>query len=141
PEAAPAGLRTGCPHARVAALPTVAPTMTPWIVAAVVATTLAMMLVRPSGVSEAWSALGGACALLVAGVVPLDNLPGIATESADVLLFLLGMMTLTGIVERAGIFDLLAERCARIAGGSGRRLYVLLFLLGAIVTALLSLDV
>lgn len=115
--------------------------MTPWIVAAVVVTTLALMLLRPRGISEAWIALGGAVALLTTGAVALDALPGIAGESADVLLFLLGMMTLTGIVERAGIFDLLAEGCARIAGGSGRRLYVLLFLLGAVVTALLSLDV
>jgi arsenical pump membrane protein len=115
--------------------------MTPWIVAAVVVTTLALMLVRPRGISEAWVALGGAVALLATGAVDLAALPGIAGESADVLLFLLGMMSLTGIVERAGIFDLLAEACARAAGGSGTRLYVLLFVLGAVVTALLSLDV
>jgi arsenical pump membrane protein len=115
--------------------------MTPWIVAAVVIATLALMLARPRGVSEAWVALGGALALLATGAVDPAALPGIAGETADVLLFLLGMMTLTGIVERAGIFDLLAEGCARSARGSGRRLYVLLFLLGAVVTALLSLDV
>src|SRR5690606_19080661 len=115
--------------------------MTPWIVAAVVSATLLLILMRPRGISEAWIALGGALALLATGVVDLSELPDIAGESLDVLLFLLGMMTLTGIVERAGIFDLLAESCARAARGSGRRLYVLLFLLGAVVTALLSLDV
>lgn len=115
--------------------------MTPWIVAAVVSATLLLILMRPRGITEAWIALGGALALLATGVVDLSELPDIAGESLDVLLFLLGMMTLTGIVERAGIFDLLAESCARAARGSGRRLYVLLFLLGAVVTALLSLDV
>ena len=115
--------------------------MTPWIVALVVAGTLALMLSRPRGVTEAWVALGGAIAMLLARVVPLDALPGIVDASGGVLLFLLGMMTMTGIVERAGIFDLLAEGCARVARGNGRALYTLLFLLGAVVTALLSLDV
>ncbi len=115
--------------------------MTPWIVLGVVATTLALMLARPRGISEAWIALAGAVALLATGAVDIAALLGIAGESADVLLFLLGMMTLTGVVERAGIFDVLAEGCARAAGTSGVRLYVLLFLLGAAVTAFLSLDV
>ena len=115
--------------------------MTPWIVAVVVFTTLLLILMRPRGITEAWIASGGALALLVAGAVDLDALPDIVAESLDVLLFLLGMMTLTGIVERAGIFDLLAESCAKAARGSGRRLYILLFLLGAVVTAFLSLDV
>ena len=96
--------------------------MMPWIVALVVAGTLALMLTRPRGVNEAWVALGGAMAMLLTGAVPLDALPGIVDASAGVLLFLLGMMAITGIVERAGIFDLLAEGCATAARGSFARM-------------------
>lgn len=112
-----------------------------WLVLAIVGITLATMLARPKGANEAWVALGGAVAMLLTGGVAFGELPGVVDETAGVLLFLLGMMTLTGIVDRAGVFDLLAEGCARLARGDGRWLYVLIFLLGALVTATLSLDV
>ena len=115
--------------------------MTAWLVLGVVGVTLGLILARPRGVSEAWIALGGAGTMLLVGGVGPHELPGIVGETADVLLFVGGMMLLSGIVDRAGIFDLLAEGCARLARGSTRRLYVLLFLLGAGITAILSLDV
>ncbi len=79
--------------------------------------------------------------MVAIGAVRVDEVPGIAGETSDVLLFLLGMMVLTGIAERAGVFEVLGEWVANLARGSGRALYVLVFLLGATVTATLSLDV
>ncbi|HWV23052.1 MAG TPA: SLC13 family permease [Thermomicrobiales bacterium] len=117
------------------------PDLSAWLVLAIVALTLALILIRPRDLNEAWIASGGAIAMLLAGVVRPEALPGVVSQTAGVLLFLLGMMVLTGIVERAGIFDLVAERCADFSFGNGIALYVLLFLFGAIVTALLSLDV
>ena len=49
-------------------------------------------------------------------------------------------MVLITIVEPSGVFDYLAEGCARLARGSGALLLANTFLLGAIVTTLLSLD-
>lgn len=112
-----------------------------WLVLLVVGVTLVLMLIRPRGCNEAWIALGGAVAMLLIGGVDLGALPSVIDETSGILLFLVGMMTITGIAERAGIFELLAEQCAWLARGRGRRLYVLLFLLGAIITATLSLDV
>jgi arsenical pump membrane protein len=71
----------------------------------------------------------------------IADISGVTRETADVLGFLAGMMILTAVVERAGVFVLVAEGCARLARGSGLALYCLVFLLGAVVTALLSLDV
>ncbi|MGI8856324.1 MAG: SLC13 family permease, partial [Thermomicrobiales bacterium] len=65
----------------------------------------------------------------------------IVRQTANVLLFLLGMMVITGIAERAGVFDALAIRAARSARGSGRLLLLNVFILGALITAFLSLDV
>jgi len=42
--------------------------------------------------------------------------------------------------ERAGVFDAAAHLVARLAGGSGRRLLVWVYLLGVVVTAFLSND-
>ncbi len=112
-----------------------------WLSIAIVAATLALILIRPRGLSEAWIALGGAIAMIVAGPMRLADISGVTRETADVLGFLAGMMVLTAVVERAGVFVLCAEGCARLARGSGFALYCLVFLLGGIVTALLSLDV
>lgn len=112
-----------------------------WLVLAIVTATLILMLVRPWGIAEAWVALAGAILMLTTGAVPPKALPTVIGETVNVLLFLAGMLLLTGIAERAGIFVALAELCVRAARGSGRVLYVSLFLLGALVTATLSLDV
>jgi arsenical pump membrane protein len=108
---------------------------------AIVAATLALILIRPRGISEAWVAAGGAAAMVLLGPMRLGDVPDVIRETADVLFFLAGMMVLTVLVEQAGVFEVLAEWCARIAGGSGIALFCLVFLLGALVTALLSLDV
>lgn len=112
-----------------------------WLSVLVVVATLALILIRPRGIAEAWVAAAGALAMLLTGAVRLADLWAVLEETASVLLFLLGMMVLTALVERTGLFERLAEACAWLARGSGRLLFCYVFVLGALVTALLSLDV
>ncbi len=112
-----------------------------FLVLAIVAVTLILMLARPWGVTEAWVTAAGAVAIFATQVVPVAAIPHLIGETSNVLLFLAGMMLLTGIAERAKVFDLLAEGCVRLARERGRVLFINLFLLGAVVTATLSLDV
>lgn len=58
----------------------------------------------------------------------------------NVLLFIFGLMCLSGAAEESGAFSLVAEYTLRYAGGSLQRLFVLLFLAGALLTMLLSND-
>lgn len=109
--------------------------------AAVFLATLALIFLRPKGLSEAGAACIGAAAMLVLRLVTLADIGQILGQTANVLLFLLGMMIVTGIVERAGVFDALAVRAARLSRHDGRLLLVNVFLLGTLVTAFLSLDV
>lgn len=115
--------------------------MTGWLSLAIVAMTLVCILIRPWRVAEAWVAAAGAVAMLAIGAIHLHDIRAVLDETGGVLLFLFGMMILTGLAERAGLFTWLAEGCARLAGGSGRLLFCLIFVLGAVITALLSLDV
>lgn len=115
--------------------------LTAWLALLVAAITLAGILIRPRDIGEGWISLVGAGGMLLIGAVAPSDLPGMLGETSGILLFLFGMMLITGIVDRAGLFDLLAERCAVLARGNGFALYVLLFLLGAAVTTVLSLDV
>ncbi len=107
----------------------------------ILAATLIGILWRPRGMSEAWVAAAGVIAMVVIGPLPVRELPPLLRSTADVLLFLTGMMLLTVLVEHAGVFEMLAEGCARLARGSGVALFCFVFLLGAVITALLSLDV
>jgi len=111
------------------------------LVLAIVIVTLGLMLTRPRGIAEGYSALLGAVAMVGTGRIGFATILGLVQDTGDVLLFLAGMMLLTGIVERAGVFDLLADRCARLARGNGILLFVNLYLLEALVTTTLSLDV
>jgi len=107
---------------------------------AVFAATLALVVWRPRGWSEAWWTVLGAAVMVGLGLVtPAETLAAIlAGKSA--LLFLLSLLILSLLIGKSGFFEWAAIGCARIAGGDTRSLYRNTFLLGAIVTAVLSLD-
>ncbi|MET0266297.1 MAG: SLC13 family permease [Duganella sp.] len=102
--------------------------------------TMAGIVLRPWRVPEAvWAALAVA-ALLAGGLLaPSQALAG-AARGAEVYMFLAGMMLLAELGRRHGVFDWLAAHAARAADGSGRRLFLLVYLAGVLVTALLSND-
>lgn len=98
------------------------------------------VLARPWRLSEAaWPCLGAA--LLVAfGLLPL-RLAGLAVaKGADVYLFLSGMMLLSEMARREGLFDWLAGHAVHWARGSRARLFALVYAIGVVVTAFLSND-
>ena len=111
------------------------------IATAILVLTIALIILQPRGLNEGWAAVAGAAAMLVCGFATPGDLWQVTREVADVLLFLVGMMALTAAVERSGLFDQLALWTARAARGSGRALFIGIFLLGFAITALLSLDV
>ena len=102
--------------------------------------TLILMLTRPRGLHEAWATcLGGSLMLLLGLETPVQAWHTTA-QGADVLAFLLALMLLSGLLDRSGFFEWAALHAARAAKGNGEALFRNVFLLGAVVTALLSLD-
>lgn len=104
------------------------------------ALTLAGVLTRPRGLSEAWFAALGGGLMLLTRRVSLAEAWQVTRESGDVLLFLLFLMALSALVDTSGFFDWAATLAARASKGDARRLLTLVFLLGAGITTLLSLD-
>jgi len=101
---------------------------------------IAGVIIRPFKVSEAIWAMTGAIILLLFGLVSLnDGLTGI-TKGTDVYLFLIGMMLLAETAREEKLFDWLAAHATRMANGSPKRLFLLIYLVGVIVTAFLSND-
>jgi arsenical pump membrane protein len=101
---------------------------------------LVLVFVRPRRWNEAWWTMLGAAAMLVLGLVsPREAIDG-TLAGKNALLFLLSLLALSLLVGKSGFFDWAAIRCARIAKGNAHSLYRNSFVLGAIVTAILSLD-
>jgi arsenical pump membrane protein len=96
--------------------------------------------VRPAQLPEAVWAVAGAAALLVFGLLPLDAAAAGVFKGLDVYLFLIGMMALTEVARREGLFDWLAQIATSAARGSPTRLFALIYGVGIVVTALLSND-
>lgn len=107
---------------------------------AVFAAVLVAVVVRPRGWNEAWWTVLGATAMLGLGLVSPREAIGAALAGKNALLFLLSLLLLSMLVGKSGFFEWAALRCARFAKGDARVLYRNAFLLGAIITAILSLD-
>jgi arsenical pump membrane protein len=67
-------------------------------------------------------------------------MPGLVAKGIDVYLFLIGMMLLSELARSEGLFDWLASIATFYAKGSARRLVVLIYAVGIVVTVFLSND-
>jgi arsenical pump membrane protein len=98
------------------------------------------VVLRPYAITEALWAVVGAVVLVGLGLISIsDAFAGVA-KGGDVYLFLFGMMLLAEIARAEGLFDWLAALAARHAAGSSRRLFLLTYGVGTIVTIFLSND-
>lgn len=98
------------------------------------------MIIRPFNVLEAvWIVTGAGLLLLLGLITPAAALTGI-TKGTDVYLFLAGMMLLAEIARKEGLFDWLAALATSQSGGSARRLFLLTYVVGTVVTIFLSND-
>ncbi len=118
-------------------LPALARTL---LIASIAIITLIGIMIRPFKLDEARIALAGAGLLLIAGLItPLDAITTLF-QDWNIFFFFLGMMTLSALADAAGLFDWLAALAARLSGGSSRRLFFNVFLLGSLISMILSND-
>ncbi|MBD2753060.1 arsenic transporter [Spirosoma validum] len=114
--------------------------MTPifiWIIAFL---SIAGVIIRPFNIPEVVWAVSGAIILLLFQFLSLsEGLAGVA-KGLDVYLFLTGMMLLAETAREEGLFDWLAAHATKRAEGSASRLFLLIYLVGVVVTTFLSND-
>jgi arsenical pump membrane protein len=108
-----------------------------WTIAGLAA---AGVIVRPFQWPEAVWAVFGAALLLVLGLLPWTDGCKAVLKGLDVYLFLTGMMLLSETARREGLFDWVASHAVNRAGRSPRRLFLLIYGVGVVVTTFLSND-
>lgn len=99
-----------------------------------------LMLARPRRIAEAYWICSGALALVSAHLIPFNQAERAVYAGLDVYLFLAGMMILAELAREEGVFDWIADAAARHSNNSPPLLFLLIYVTGTIVTALLSND-
>jgi arsenical pump membrane protein len=102
--------------------------------------TLVGILTCPCRWNEALIGMAGAVFLLILGLIGPADAFFTLVRDWNTFLFFLGMMGLSALAEAAGLFDWLAVQAARFAGKSAARLFLNVFLLGSLISMLLSND-
>lgn len=118
-------------------LPVLAKTV---LISVITLLTLLGIMIRPFKLNEAIIALAGAGLLLVLGLINPSDAISTLVQDWNTFFFFLGMMGLSALAEAAGLFDWLAVQAARLAGSSSRRLLLNTFLLGSVISMVLSND-
>ena len=118
-------------------LPTLTNTL---LIIGIAMVTLIGIMIRPFKWNEAIFAMAGAALLLIIGLINPLKAGLTLLKDWNTFLFFLGMMSLSALAEVAGLFDWLAFQAARYSGNSAKRLFLNTFLLGSLISMLLSND-
>jgi arsenical pump membrane protein len=102
--------------------------------------TLALVIWQPRGLGIGWSAAAGALVALLAGVIGIDDIPAVWQIVWNATGAFIAIIVISLLLDRAGSFEWAALHVAHWGKGDGRRLFVLLILLGAIVAAVFAND-
>ncbi|KQT88453.1 arsenic transporter [Aurantimonas sp. Leaf443] len=107
---------------------------------AIFVATLVLVIWQPRGLGIGWSALGGAALALATGVVGWGDVGTVWEIVWDATFTFVALIVISLILDEAGFFAWAALHVARWGGGSGRRLFPLIVLLGAAIAAVFAND-
>ena len=107
---------------------------------ALLAATLGFAVARPRGLPEAVVAVPAAVLVVALGVLPLADAVDEVRGLAPTIAFLAAILVLSELCEREGLFEAAGHWMAGASRARPVRLLALVFVVGAGVTAVLSLD-
>ncbi|MBF8777903.1 arsenic transporter [Pseudomonas fulva] len=102
--------------------------------------TLVLVIWQPRGLGVGWSASAGAVVALLTGVVALSDIPVVWHIVWNATATFIAVIIISLLLDEAGFFEWGALHVARWGRGSGARLFALMVLLGAAVSALFAND-
>ncbi|AKA24807.1 arsenic transporter [Pseudomonas chlororaphis] len=102
--------------------------------------TITLVIWQPKGLGVGWSAVLGAVLALLSGVVQLTDIPVVWQIIWNATGTFVALIIISLLLDEAGFFAWAALHMARWGQGRGRRLFALMVLLGALVSALFAND-
>lgn len=102
--------------------------------------TIIFVIWQPKGLGIGWSAMTGAGVALLSGVITLSDIPTVWAIIWNATAAFVAIIIMSLVLEEAGFFEWAALHVARWGRGHGRRLFALVVMLGAGVSALFAND-
>lgn len=102
--------------------------------------TVVFVVWQPKSLSIGWSALGGALMALLFHVVTLQDVIAVTKIVWDATLAFVAIIVISTILDKVGFFEWAALRMAKAAHGDGRRVFLYVTILGAVVAAFFAND-
>ncbi len=99
-----------------------------------------MLFGQPKGLGIGWTASIGAILALMVGVIHWQDIPVVWGIIWNATLAFIAIIIISLLLDEAGFFNYIALYITRLARGRGTRLFVLIVLLGALVSAFFAND-
>ncbi|QCE34217.1 arsenic transporter [Acetobacteraceae bacterium] len=102
--------------------------------------TLFLVIYQPKSLPIGWSALGGALAAFLCGLISVSDIATVWQIIWNATGAFVAIILISMILDEAGSFEWAALHVARLGRGRGKQLFVFSILLGAIVAAVFAND-